>query len=85
MQWCDNFNVRQMSVTTDQGDQTPRLPAGWAFSPHSIKAHYYQEGHTTAMCGKTTQTNGAQRNPRAAISSDCAQCRAKLEKVKHYD
>lgn len=69
-------------MTLDQRQaETPgvMLPAGWAFGTRSIKAHWFDAGHLTSVCGRGSNNNQirANRDPR---ESDCGECKRRLER-----
>lgn len=67
-------------MTLDQQAGTPgnALPAGWAFTLSSIKAHWFDAGHLTSICGRGMNHN-FQRANREPKEADCNQCKRKLE------
>jgi hypothetical protein len=68
-------------MSLNQEKQTPgaMLPAGWAFGRNSIKAHWFDAGHLTSICGRGSNNN-LQRAPRAALEKDCGECKRRVER-----
>lgn len=55
------------------------LLAGWGFPGLSRKAHYFEAGSTTSLCGKWLYVGHRDSNDLKS-KDDCAACRRKVEK-----
>lgn len=60
-----------------------RYPAeGWGFPALAKKAHYFQEGSATSICGGWMYT-GPREPDEFESSDDCKTCRKKLAKLQN--
>jgi hypothetical protein len=68
-----------MTLDQDAGQPGIALPAGWAFGKGSIKAHWFDAGHITSICGRGVNSN-LQRANRDPKEADCGECKRRLER-----
>ena len=55
------------------------LAAGWRWPINARKAHYFDEGGLTSLCGRWMYAGPSQGDAFSHSSDDCADCGRKLE------
>ncbi len=67
--------------SSSEAPTTP-APAGWAWPSTAKKAHYFEQGEYTSVCGKWL-FGGYQREDNNDSSPDnCSPCQKKIEKKR---
>lgn len=88
--WADMGEPQQVTVTVRPGGivadvvadaptvQPIELPAGWGWPGSARKAHWFDDGQATSLCGRWMFTGHRTPGPGSQSNDDCSACWKKL-------